>query len=140
LAPRSPQVQDGGSLCDEFCLIGDAAEAGDSIVEIVQEVDSQFSGCSRQGHEGVPGFGSILNSGAEADHAFADPAPGGEFCIVIVEREFRMIQYQQQRVLFGPCFGDPLVEGVIAGSGGKYLIKEMVEPDVLAIRWRLTVC
>lgn len=91
MPPGGPQVQDSASLCDEVCQIGDAAEAGDSIVEIVQEVDSQFSGCSGQGHEGVPRFGSILDSGAEADHAFADPAPGGELCIVIVERELRVI-------------------------------------------------
>ncbi len=70
-------------------------------MDVSIEANPQFFGGCRQGHEGVPGAHAVLGARAKANISFADTLPDGQFGRVVMQREFGVLQHQQQRGFLG---------------------------------------
>src|SRR5271165_2247777 len=84
--PGGPQLQGRRLLGDEAGQTGHLAGPGDSVGEIVQDVDALLLGGGRQRLQRVPGFGPRRRAWPEADIALAHPAARAEFGAVVMQR------------------------------------------------------
>lgn len=91
-------------LSDKFGQTGHLKAAGDTIGDIVIEIDAEFLGGGRYGHKSVPCLGALNGAGAKAYYAFPDAFSCPQFCRVVMERDFRVIENDEHGGFFALVF------------------------------------
>ena len=109
-------TRDSRSPTDEIREIGYRIFQAHSIEQVVPEGDPLFFASLFQTGEGVATSTPRVGSGAAADLSFDDVFPDIPFTQVVVKRDIRPFQHQQQlRFVIGQPL-ECLVEGLEAGS------------------------
>ena len=113
--------RDGGvslsrALGDEGGQGGHAIGTGETVVQIVGDVDAELGRCLGDRAEDVPGGDARLGARAEAHVALAHALARPQLSRVVVQGDLRMIQDAQQGCFLGGGRGDTLVEVPVAGA------------------------
>ena len=93
------------------------------IADVLEGAAAEFLGRTHNAGHSVKGPRALLGHGMEADIAPAYSYAGFQFAGVVVQRQLRVPQDQQQHVFLGPRFGDAGVQIGVERLCGEELIK-----------------
>src|SRR5882757_6107758 len=111
----------------------------ETILKIVEDIDSQFLGGPDERLKGIPSRNPIAGACLQTHIALADPLPSSQFSGVVVQKDFGMDEHHEQLVsLFeGACFA--LIQLVIATLLGEELIKLRPQSGSLGSVWLCSI-
>ena len=120
---RLSQLKLSCFLFNQAGQAGHLVSTGDTVANVVKDIDAQFIGSCDQAQTGVPNLGTFFSSGAKADVLLGFLLASAQFSRIIVKGDLWVIQDRQQFNLFGFGPGNTLVKVLIAGDGGEELVK-----------------
>ncbi|MBN1430657.1 MAG: hypothetical protein JXB07_19965 [Anaerolineae bacterium] len=103
-------------MSDERVRAWDLIRLADAVMGIGVKADIQLFGGSSQGHKGIPGANTIRGAGAKADISFSNTPSSSRFGGIVTQRQFGILQGEEQSFLFSLGLGNTFIEIIVTGT------------------------